>query len=293
MTTNATLTGPAASRRRELGEASARSLLMTVLGEFVLQPDTAIWTSALVRVLAMLGVEEKSARQALSRTAAEGLLASLRHGRRVRWSLTGPGRRLLSDGADRIYSFGRQQQHWDHRWLVLIVTVPETKRELRHRLRTRLSWAGFGAPSPGVWVTPDTGHEAEARRILDELGLARGALSFTASHASIGTEETVLARAWDLHAVAARYDAFIEDFAELQPVSGDEIMIAQIRLVHEWRRFPFLDPQLPAELLPDPWSGTAAAQLFHSRHAEWERRARQRWRALAAEPWRRQSGSAR
>jgi phenylacetic acid degradation operon negative regulatory protein len=284
MSMDATLAEPVLSRRRELGEASARSLLMTVLGEFVLPQDGAVWTSALVRALGMLGVEEKSARQALARAAAEGWLASLRQGRQVRWSLTGPGRRLLSEGAERIYSFGRRQRDWDRRWLLLIVTVPESRRELRHRLRTRLTWAGFGSPAPGVWVTPDPGHEAEARRILDELGLAAGALSFTASYSSIGREESLLARAWDLQAVAARYDAFIEEFARLRPAQGDETLIAQIRLVHEWRRFPFLDPQLPAELLPEPWSGTAAARLFHGRHGEWDRSARQRWAALDSEP---------
>jgi len=162
----------AVSRRRELGETSARSLLMTVLGEYALPRDAAVWTSTLVDVLALLGVEEKSARQALARTAAEGWLAAHREGRRVRWDLTAPGRRLLSAGASRIYSFGREEPGWDQRWLVLLVTVPDARRELRHRLRTRLAWAGFGTPAPGVWVTPDTGCEAEARQILTELGLA-------------------------------------------------------------------------------------------------------------------------
>src|SRR5690606_22701177 len=79
---------PALSRRRELGATSARSLLLTVLGEFVLPRDEAVWTQVLIDVLGGLGVEPKSARQALARTAAEGLLVSDREGRRVRWSLS-------------------------------------------------------------------------------------------------------------------------------------------------------------------------------------------------------------
>src|SRR2546421_3858308 len=93
---------PVLSRRRELGAPSARSLLLTVLGEFVLPRGEPVWTQVLVDVLGRLGVEPKSARQALARTAAEGLLESDRAGRRVRWSLTEQGRRLLSDGAARI-----------------------------------------------------------------------------------------------------------------------------------------------------------------------------------------------
>ena len=66
---------PALSRRRELGATSARSLLLTLLGEFVLPRAEPVWTQVLIDVLGGLGVEHKSARQALARTAAEGLLA--------------------------------------------------------------------------------------------------------------------------------------------------------------------------------------------------------------------------
>ncbi len=274
---------PVLSRRREVGEASSRSLLMTLLGEFVLPRDGAVWTSVLIRALAMFAVEEKSARQALARTAAEGWLISHRQGRRVRWDLTEAGRALLTHGADRIYSFGREQPAWDQTWLVLIVTVPHAKRELRHQLRSRLSWAGFGSPAPGVWVTPDTAHEPEATRILEELGLAAGAMSFRAHYGSIGSPESVAAQAWDLASVAARYEAFIAEFSGLAPGRGDETLIAATRLVHEWRRFPFLDPQLPVKLLPAHWSGTRAARLFHARRSEWEPGARLRWDTLTAE----------
>jgi phenylacetic acid degradation operon negative regulatory protein len=271
---------PALSRRRELGDASARSLLMTVLGEFVLPRDRPVWTSTLVEVLAMFDVEEKSARQALARTAAEGWLVADRVGRRVRWALTPPGRRLLTEGAERIYSFGQREREWDHRWLVLIVSVPEAKRELRHRLRTRLSWAGFGSPSPGVWVSPDTGREPEAATILRELGLDGGALSFRARYGTIGSQDSIASQAWDLGSIALRYEDFIEEFGGLSPATGDEVLVAQARLVHEWRRFPFLDPQLPCELLPERWSGTTAARLFHRRHVEWRPEAQQRWSEL-------------
>ncbi|HXV93313.1 MAG TPA: PaaX family transcriptional regulator, partial [Pseudonocardia sp.] len=163
---------PALSRRRELGATSARSLLLTVLGEFVLPRQEAVWTQILIDVLGRLGVEQKSARQALARTAAEGLLVSDRAGRRVRWSLTASGRRLLTDGAARIYGFGAAvTRPWDGRWLVLLVSVPESRRQLRHRLRTRLAWAGLGSPSPGVWLSPDPGKQDEVAGVIADLGL--------------------------------------------------------------------------------------------------------------------------
>jgi len=102
-------------------------------------------------------------------------------------------------------------------------------------------------------------------------------MSFAATYGSIGALESVARQAWELDAVAARYDGFVAKFDGLRPAAGDETLVAQALLVHEWRRFPFLDPGLPHELLPPRWSGITAARLFHGRHAEWRPGARQRW----------------
>lgn len=273
---------PAFSRRDVVGETSARSLLLTVLGEFVLRQDEPVWTVAIVAMMGVLGVEEKSARQALSRTAAEGWLESERVGRSVRWSLTSPGRRLLTDGAERIYSFGTSTPRWDGTWLVLYVSVPEAKRKLRHRLRTRLSWAGFGSPEPGIWISPHPGQRAEANGIIEDLGLREQAMSFAGPFGGVGDEQTMVERAWDIAGIEAQYERFVDEFDDLHPADGDPMLFAQTRLVHEWRRFPFLDPQLPPSLLPVHWSGRRAAALFHEKHAAWDEGAQRRWKELAA-----------
>lgn len=270
-------------RRRELGPSSARSLLLTVLGEYVLPGDDPAWTTALVGALALLGVAEKAARQALGRTAAEGWITSRRHGRLAQWQLTTAGRQLLTDGAQRIYSFGRQDgAGWDGRWLILLVNAPELTSQARHRMRTRLAWAGFGALPGGVWVCPDPGREGEASRILAELGQSPAGTSFIASHGDIGAQQDIVAQAWDLRAVEGRYEEFIATFAGVQPADDDETLTAQTMLVHEWRRFPFLDPRLPCDLLPAGWPGADAAALFDDRHAAWQPGANRSWARLAS-----------
>jgi len=266
-----------AARRRGLGQTSARSLLLTLLGELVLPRDEPVWTQVLIDVLAGLGVESKSARQALARTAAEGLIRSDRAGRRVRWRLTDAGTRLLSDGAERIYGFGRPAPAWDGRWLVLLVSVPETRRRLRHRLRTRLAWAGLGSPAPGVWLTPDPGKEPQVAAVVADLELDSATSSFIGPFGAIGAEAEVVRQAWDLGAVESEYEDFLAEFAEADPQTPGDVLSHQILLVHAWRRFPFLDPELPAELLPEHWAGTRAATRFADLHRRWAAQAQEHW----------------
>ncbi|MEN3264526.1 MAG: phenylacetic acid degradation operon negative regulatory protein [Pseudonocardia sp.] len=271
---------PALSRRRELGATSARSLLLTVLGEFVLPRDDAVWTQVLIDVLGGLGVETKSARQALARTAAEGLLVSDRAGRRVRWALSEQGRRLLSDGAARIYGFGAAARPWDGRWLVLLVSVPEARRQLRHRLRTRLAWAGLGSPAPGVWLTPDPTKQDEVAEVVADLELTGVSSSFVGPFGAIGAQLQVVEQAWNLDEVETAYEEFLETFACATPTDPADVLAHQIHLVHTWRRFPFLDPKLPGELLPAGWAGARAAELFDSLHSRWDEPAQQHWLRL-------------
>jgi phenylacetic acid degradation operon negative regulatory protein len=273
---------PELSRRRELGTPSARSLLLTVLGEFVLPRDEPVWTGALLDVLGDLGVETKSARQAVARTAAEGLLTSDRDGRRVRWALTDAGRRLLTAGAERIYGFGSAGAGWAGQWLVLLVTVPESDRRLRHRLRSRLAWAGLGTPAPGVWLSPHPDKQREVAEVLDELGLGAAGFSFVGPYGEIGAQRELVDRAWDLAEVQDGYREFIAEFSDARPDAARAVLTAQIRLVHAWRRFPFLDPQLPPALLPDGWPGPAAHDLFHALHDRWAARAWDCWSGVVS-----------
>jgi phenylacetic acid degradation operon negative regulatory protein len=144
------------------------------------------------------------------------------------------------------------------------------------------TWAGFGSPAAGVWVSPHASQQAEGHRILSEAGVNSSAMSFVASYGQVGSQEMLVARSWDLGALEQCYEDFIDEFTGLHPATDEAALRAQIRLVHEWRRFPFLDPRLPARLLPDNWSGAKAADLFHTRHADWHPAAQRHWERLTA-----------
>jgi len=268
-------------RRRSVGAPAARSLLLTILGEYVLPRGEAVWQETLVGALVSVGYSQHAARQALARSVRDGWLLTSRHGRRARVSLSSGTAALLRTGASRIYSFG-QPWVWDGRWLVVVLRVPEERREVRHQLRTRLAWAGLGSMGAGVWLTPHVEREAELREVVLEAPAAE-ATSFVASLGALGgPPEVVAATAWDLASVRDAYSAFIEDFAAVRPTSAQSFFRMQTLLVHAWRKFPFLDPDLPAELLPEGWPRRQAYELFAGRHERWQRAARSYFEELEA-----------
>jgi phenylacetic acid degradation operon negative regulatory protein len=269
--------GPALSRRHAAGSGSARGLLFTVLGELVLPAGGAAWTSALIDVLGRLGVEEKACRQALMRTAADGWLRAERIGRRTRWWLTAAADTMLTDGTTRIYSFPSGVDSWDGRWLVVLARVPETDRPARHRLRTGLAWAGLGSPTPGVWLSPHVERLDEVRSLLSDAGILADAQIYVGTYAGGADVAATVRAAWDLDDIEARYELFLGAFAA---EDAADPVARLIELVHAWRRFPATDPALPRALLPQPWSGEAAATLFRARHDRWAPAARATWQRI-------------
>ena len=82
------------------------------------------------------------------------------------------------------------------------------------------------------------------------------------------------APAWDLDGLSAAYGAWrrfaerllddpASELAGVDAAAPDERAFAvRSVLVHEWRKFLFTDPGLPAELLPADWAGHGAATFF-------------------------------
>jgi phenylacetic acid degradation operon negative regulatory protein len=261
---------------------SARAYLLIALGEYLLDcPENRAWTQTLIDALALLGFEERAARQAVTRTAAAGWLVSGRSGRRMRWQLTPSGRHYLTAARQRLFAPGPERD-WDGHWLVLLVMMPENQRKLRHRLRTSLEWVGFGSPGPDVWLSPHPSHAAEARQVLDSLGTD---VQGTILHARLddpGERHRLVAQAWDVSKLDASYRTFVGQWTHEHPASPDEAFIRRMHLVYQWRLLILADPGLPSALLPTDWSGERARQLMLELHAAWQPLATKWWDAREA-----------
>ncbi len=274
-----------ATRRRADGGPSARSLLISVLGQWVGPNDTPVWTATLVGALEALGIEARAARQAVNRTAADGWLEGESVGRYTRWRLTSSGRRMIGSAVPRVQRSIVSDRTWDGTFLLLTLTGIALDREERERLAVGLDFEGFGTLGPGTWVAVGEGSREGADSVLSGCGLQDRALLFSAQTVDgAETPAEVVALAWDLDTAAAAHEAFLEEFEKVVPEDECEAFALRTRLAHEWRHLLSVDPSLPPQLLPADWVGTRARKVFQLRFSEWAEAASSYYIRLSQEP---------
>ena len=236
-------------------EVQPRALIVTVYGLYARDHGGWLPVAGLVRALARLGVDEPAVRSAISRLKRRELLAPARRGGIAGYELTTAGGEILREGDERNFA----PAPGGGGWLLAVFSVPEAERAKRHTLRSRLSALGFGSAAPGVWVAPAHRYDA-ARALLVRLGLASYVDLFRADYLAFGDLAGVIKNWWDLDAIRAGYDDFIARWERC--ASGESEFATWVRAVTDWRRLPYLDPGLPADLLPPDWPGARAASLF-------------------------------
>src|SRR4051812_18363024 len=117
-----------------------RSLLMSFFGAFLRRIGGWIAVADLVALMGDLGLDEQAVRSAVSRLKRRGVIAPERRGGAAGYGLTGRGPAILGAGDAGIY--GRDGAG-GAAWLLVVFSTPETRRALRHKLRTRLQWLGL------------------------------------------------------------------------------------------------------------------------------------------------------
>jgi phenylacetic acid degradation operon negative regulatory protein len=267
-----------------LTPGSARSLLITILGELVWPSGTAVRTSTLVRILKGLGIEEQTARQAIARAAASDWIVAERRGREVSWTLSDKLVRIFDSGSPRVYSLSDPFSSWDGSWLALLTTIPQSHRRTRRPLYAGLTWAGFGNPAPGLWLSPHVERVGEVQILVDELGLEDHTVCLVGTLQGFGMSESdIVDKGWDLGALEEHYEQVLSAVTDLAPQGADETLLTHVRMISEWQELPRTDPQLPEALLPD-WIGRRVARRIEVLRAQWTPVVRRRFAEINADP---------
>ncbi|WP_338767096.1 phenylacetic acid degradation operon negative regulatory protein PaaX [Massilia sp. METH4] len=252
---------------RHLAEEPPRSksLVMTIFGDAIVPHGGLAWLGSLIELLAPFGVNDRLLRTSVFRLAQEGWLVSQRDGRRSHYTITPEAAQRFARAFRRVYA--APHVHWHGSWTFVLGTNGLSAAE-RTTLRKELLWEGYSVVAPGI-----AGHPAGDAEALDDLlGRLdmRGKVYVVQAAQLPGVQgkplADLIAEGWDLREVAGGYERFIERFAPVRSLLGGEVsprqaFIVRTLLIHAYRRVQLHDPQLPVELLPEPWPGAAAYEL--------------------------------
>ena len=243
-----------------------RSLIVTVYGAYARETGGWLSVAVLVRLLGDLGVDETAVRSSVSRLKRRGLLLQERRDGVVGYVVSPQLRDILTAGDRRIFAADRAVLA--DGWVLVVFSVPESERSSRHRLRSELTGLGLGTVAPGMWIGP--AHLADdVRAALERLGLASYAELFCGHHVAFDDVRSRVARWWDLDDLQEQYGAYVAAWSpvltswrrrrSLPPATAFADYVGTLT---QWRRLAYLDPGLPAEVLPASWQGARAAELF-------------------------------
>jgi phenylacetic acid degradation operon negative regulatory protein len=253
-----------------------RSLVLNLFGDYLRYAGGEAKLGELTELMTAFGLEPGTVRVSMSRLRQEGWFTTRRDGRETVYALSDQMLDILVNGRPRI--FRRKEEPWSGRWTMVIYQVPESDRAVREQLRKQLAWAGFGQLSPSTWLAP---HDLakEAKEIASRHGSASVNVLWCGSHDTAAARE-LAARCWDLESLRRDYTAFMSSYAHLDDVhsnsakDGMQALVERTRIMDDFRRFPFRDPELPRELQPKDWPGPAAFSLFSRVHEQLGPRAR-------------------
>ncbi|HEX6937332.1 MAG TPA: PaaX family transcriptional regulator C-terminal domain-containing protein, partial [Actinomycetes bacterium] len=219
---------------------NARSALFDLYGDHLRSRGGRAPVAALVRLLAPLGIAAPAVRTAVSRMVRQGWLEPVRLAGGPGYALTPRAVRRLDDSAARIYR--TQQEGWDGTWHLAVTTLPGD-RSRRDRVRAGLNFLGFAQLDDATWIGPRWSEDVDA--LLEVEGVR--ADRFVARHD--GDTVGLVRRAWDVEGLGRAYGRWLADAETLVSEAGAEpddehAFATRSRLVHEWRKFLFLDPGL-------------------------------------------------
>ncbi|MGR6973339.1 PaaX family transcriptional regulator [Streptomyces cynarae] len=247
-----------------------RSLIVTFYGAYGRFTPGPVPVAELIRLLAAVGVDAPSVRSSVSRLKRRGLLVPERTATGAAgYALSPDARQLLEDGDRRVYATAPPK---DEGWVLAVFSVPESERQKRHLLRSRLAGLGFGTAAPGVWIAPARLYE-ETRHTLERLHLDVYVDLFRGDHLGFAPTAEAVGRWWDLAAIAKQHEAFLDrharvlrDWEAREDTPPEEAYRDYLLALDSWRHLPYADPGLPAGLLPANWPGARSAAVFRALH---------------------------
>ena len=251
--------------------ARPQSLIITTYGAYSRSIGGWFSVSALLTLLGEVGIDDPSVRSALSRFKRRGVLTGERREGVAGYALGESARRTFDIGDSRVLE--RRFPPPNKGWVLAAFSIPESARDVRYRLRSRLARVGFAQVGGGLWIAPRQ-LESDVKYVVELLDIRAHVDLFIAEHSAFRATQEAVSQWWDLDAIALAYEEFTAEYAPLAAswartrVSPDPVkaFADYTRALTAWRPLPYVDPGLPREYLPKAWAGDKATETFFALH---------------------------
>lgn len=250
-------------------------LIVSLFGLYARQPGGGLQVATIVSLLEDIGVGSTGTRSSISRLKKRGVIESVQVNGRNGYALAESVLETFTEGDERIFHPRRAKV--GDQWLLATFTVPESQRNIRHKIRSSLVRMGFGSVTPGLWIAP--GHlRDEALSYFNRRELDEFLEFFMADHVGGADLRQNIGTWWDLPALDSLYSDFVSHNSELlalwkkqaelsnSPEADERAFADYLVLVTQWRRLPYLDPGLPTDYLPGDWNALEAENIFQQLH---------------------------
>src|SRR3990172_7766558 len=161
----------------------------------------------------------------------------------VYYQITGKGEKQF----DKYLKPLKKSGNWDGRWRLVIFDVPESKRNIRDKLRRYLMGLGLGILQASVWISPND-IKKDIDEIAQKLDLGSCLKYFEVSR-NTNLDNTILEKSWNLPELEDKYKKFIFETKRILNViqKDPNARFTSKKYILEYALILQKDPKLPLE----------------------------------------------
>lgn len=151
------------------------------------------------------------------------------------------------------------KETWDKKWRIISYEIPESKREIRDRLRREMQGWGLGPWHRSFWLTP---HPVinKLKDLVSQKEEEKYIQAFEADYA-FGDREILIEKVWEKTNLDKKYRELFKKWHDILS-SNEEKNDKFKKIITEYIVLLRQDPGLPKELIGESWIGFEGWNIF-------------------------------
>lgn len=149
---------------------------------------------------------------------------------------------------------------WDGRWRIVICKIPSIQKSIKEKALNKIKKLGFKEALKGTFISPHPFLSLVERSMI-YLGIRQYCLLFETQN--LDREITSVKKIWGLEKINKRYRSYYVKARKYLKKEKDIYWPLRAKILEQdFIRIRERDPNFPTELLPKPWHGEKALEMF-------------------------------